>query len=131
MRGLGGLPGVFAERASAPSRIRTCDLLLRRQPLYPLSYRGMPATWLARISLPACGPAAVTPHDAALAERLPTSARLPGPSAAARRPAAPAGQTRVADAEAGELGHRAESAARPSHLPSALGRRQRPGRAAL
>lgn len=25
---------------SAPSRIRTCGLLLRRQPLYPLSYRG-------------------------------------------------------------------------------------------
>ena len=25
---------------SAPSRIRTCDLLLRRQSLYPLSYRG-------------------------------------------------------------------------------------------
>src|SRR5215470_4698749 len=24
----------------APSRIRTCDLLLRRQSLYPLSYRG-------------------------------------------------------------------------------------------
>jgi hypothetical protein len=27
----------------APSRTRTCDLLLRRQPLYPLSYRGSPA----------------------------------------------------------------------------------------
>ncbi|ETJ01163.1 MAG: hypothetical protein Q605_AUC01123G0005, partial [Actinomyces urogenitalis DORA_12] len=24
----------------APDRIRTCDLLLRRQTLYPLSYRG-------------------------------------------------------------------------------------------
>ena len=30
-RGLGG---------GAPDRIRTCDLLLRRQTLYPLSYRG-------------------------------------------------------------------------------------------
>ncbi len=25
---------------SAPGRTRTCDPLLRRQPLYPLSYRG-------------------------------------------------------------------------------------------
>jgi hypothetical protein len=30
-------------RVGAPSRTRTCDLLLRRQPLYPLSYRGSPA----------------------------------------------------------------------------------------
>ncbi len=26
---------------SAPGRTRTCDPLLRRQPLYPLSYRGL------------------------------------------------------------------------------------------
>ena len=33
---------------SAPGRIRTCDLLLRRQSLYPLSYgRGMPSLGLA------------------------------------------------------------------------------------
>ena len=25
----------------APGRTRTCDPLLRRQPLYPLSYRGL------------------------------------------------------------------------------------------
>src|SRR5437879_4941722 len=31
----------------APSRIRTCDLLLRRQSLYPLSYRGWLPSWPA------------------------------------------------------------------------------------
>ena len=29
-------------KVSAPNRIRTCGLLLRRQTLYPLSYRGVP-----------------------------------------------------------------------------------------
>jgi hypothetical protein len=32
--------GLSWDFAGAPSRIRTCGLLLRRQPLYPLSYRG-------------------------------------------------------------------------------------------
>ena len=31
----------LATSQSAPGRTRTCDPLLRRQPLYPLSYRGM------------------------------------------------------------------------------------------
>jgi hypothetical protein len=30
---------VSSERLGVPDRIRTCDPLLRRQPLYPLSYR--------------------------------------------------------------------------------------------
>jgi hypothetical protein len=34
---------------SAPSKIRTCDLLLRRQSLYPLSYRGRDRLQAARI----------------------------------------------------------------------------------
>jgi hypothetical protein len=33
-------PAVGVERASAPGRIRTCDLLLRRQSLYPSELRG-------------------------------------------------------------------------------------------
>ena len=35
-----------AEKLSAPSATRTRDLLLRRQLLYPLSYRGQPITAL-------------------------------------------------------------------------------------
>ena len=33
---------VTCEKSSAPGRIRTCGLLLRRQTLYPLSYGGAP-----------------------------------------------------------------------------------------
>ena len=40
--------------AGAPSRIRTCGLLLRRQSLYPLSYRG----WT--MIQPTCGDRAAT-----------------------------------------------------------------------
>ena len=34
------LPALLANAKSARGRIRTCDLLLRRQSLYPLSYAG-------------------------------------------------------------------------------------------
>jgi len=39
-------------RESAPGRIRTCDPLLRRQPLYPLSYRRVPPVYLRQKPCP-------------------------------------------------------------------------------
>src|SRR5690242_17057694 len=68
---------------SAPSAIRTRDLLLRRQSLYPLSYRGCSATRLAAPGEPVAArrvgrvkpsrsPAGFAPHAA--------RARLPGPA---------------------------------------------------
>ena len=41
-----------ARRRCAPTATRTRDLLLRRQSLYPLSYRGVPATSAGGTSLP-------------------------------------------------------------------------------
>lgn len=39
-----GLGGSWADADGAPDTIRTCDLFLRREALYPLSYRGLRGT---------------------------------------------------------------------------------------
>ena len=60
-------------RAGAPSATRTRDLLLRRQLLYPLSYRGpLPCQKLARLARTKGNPAAAgtgTPAAPGVARR--------------------------------------------------------------
>jgi hypothetical protein len=60
----GGQVGDLADESNAPGRNRTCDPLLRRQVLYPLSYEGDP------------GGRSRTYHATAPAERPATAARL-------------------------------------------------------
>ena len=69
----------------APDRIRTCGLLLRRQTLYPLSYRG------PRPDFTSAGPADRNRAAAPIA----VSSVTPRPRRCARRRAAPSGQVLI------------------------------------
>jgi hypothetical protein len=59
--------GVELRLCGAPGRTRTCNLLFRRQRLYPLSYRGSapiipkagPTSWFDRVELAMFGDAGI------------------------------------------------------------------------